>query len=65
MEDYKLNVIKVGDPVKHRFKPNYPIGKIVKIEDGPFAVCWVDFNQTILDKKHLTICIKTDIIKKK
>lgn len=63
MIDNMENPINIGDTVKHRFRPTYPIGTIVKIEDGCNAVCWVDFEQSVLNKKHLTICIKTDIIK--
>jgi hypothetical protein len=63
MEDYKSNNIEVNDSVGHRFRPDYPMGKIVKIEDGCNAVCWVDFGQLVSGKKHLTICIKSDIIK--
>ena len=63
MTDYNLNDIKLNDSVKHRFKPNYGIGEVIKIDDGCNAVCWVDFGELVLGKKHLTICIKTDIIK--
>lgn len=63
MTDNIENPINIGDIVTHRFKPNYPTGRVVKIEDGCNAVCWVDFEQVVLNKKHLTICIKTDIIK--
>ena len=63
MTDNEKNPINVGDMVKHRFRPNYPMGKIVKIEDGCNAVCWVDFGQMVLSKKHLTICAKMDILK--
>ena len=63
MEDNNGNNIIIGDTVNHRFRPDYPTGTVEKIEDGCNAVCWVDFNQTLSDKKHLTICCKTDIIK--
>ena len=62
MVDYNLKTVDIGDSVTHRWR-DYPTGKVVKIEDGCNAVCWVDFNQTVLGKKHLTICVKTDIIK--
>lgn len=63
MTDNKQNTVSVGDTVRHRFRPNYPIGTIVKIEDGRNAVCWVDFEQIGLGEKHLTICTKMDIVK--
>lgn len=62
MTDNNLNNIVVGDIVKHRHR-DYPIGTIIKIEDGCNAVCWVDFGEKVLGKTHLTICVKQDIIK--
>ena len=62
MEDYNKNHISTEDTVKHRFR-EYPIGKVIKIEDGCNAVCWVDFGEKVLDKQHLTICISSDINK--
>jgi hypothetical protein len=52
--------IKIGTTVKHR-RQNYPIGKVEKIEEGCNAIYWVDFNQTICGKKHLTVCCSLDI----
>lgn len=63
MTDSEQNIINVGETVKHRFRPNYPEGKVVRIEDGCNAVCWVDFEQEVLHKKHLTICTGRDLIK--
>ena len=65
MRDSIGNIININDNVKHRFRPNYSIGKVVKIEDGCNAVCWVDFGEKVLNKKHLTICIQKDIIKQR
>ena len=62
MTDNNNIEIKEGDSVNHRFR-NYPIGKISKIQDGCNAVCWVDFGEKILNKTHLTICTKDDLIK--
>ena len=63
MTDINQVEINVDDSVKHRFRPKYPIGKVTRIEDGINAVCWVDFGELVLNKKHLTICSKFDIIK--
>ena len=59
------NQIKVssGDFVLNKHRSDYPIGIIEKIEDGCNPICWVDFKQTISNKKHLTICCQSDIIK--
>jgi len=62
MTDYNLNKVNIGDTVIHRFR-DYPKGTVIRIEDGCNAVCWVDFNETVLGKKHLTICSKEDLIK--
>ena len=50
MRDSIGNIININDNVKHRFRPNYSIGKVVKIEDGCNAVCWVDFGEKVLNK---------------
>lgn len=63
MTDSNKNKIEIGDLVQHRKQPKYPIGIVEKIEDGCNAVCWVDFNHLVSNKKHLTICCKDDIIK--
>lgn len=63
MTDNEQNTVSIGDKVKHRHRPDYPIGTIVKIEDGCNAVCWVDFEELVFNNKHATICTKMDIIK--
>lgn len=63
MTDYQQQEIIIGDSVTHRFRPQYPKGKIMKIDDGCNAVCWVDFGELVLDKPHYTICSKFDLIK--
>jgi hypothetical protein len=60
MKDNNLKEVKVNDFVKHRFR-DYPKGKIVRIEDGCNAVCWVDFGVLVSGKQHLTICCQYDI----
>jgi hypothetical protein len=63
IKDNNSNNISIGDSVKHRFRDGYSIGVVERIEDGVNAVCWVDFDQKVLGKKHLTICTKFDIVK--